>query len=110
MSAEDMPQQTGKSVVIAKGQDKEVAATKDNAKKEPAIDLEAKLAARTTRKMNVIKKNAEFFVKNYEVRHDLKHDHMNITDLGEDQDQPKRLESSKRNMPELALNDVELAE
>jgi len=46
--------------------------------------------------MNVIKRNSEFFVKNYEVQKDYKrdhahHTHMNITDLGEDQNQPKQL-------------------
>ena len=58
---------------------------------EEAIDFDAKLAARNTRKMNVIKRNSEFFVKNYEVRKDHKRDQMNITDLGEDQNGPKPL-------------------
>ena len=71
MSADDMPQhmqQNAKSVVIEKNQD-EVDAAKDKAKAEAddAGGFAAKLAARNTRKMNVIKRNSEFFVKNYEV-------------------------------------------
>jgi len=41
--------------------------------------------------MNVIKRNSEFFVKNYEVQKDNKRDQMNVTDLGEDQNVPKQL-------------------
>ena len=80
------------------------------AEADDAGGFAAKLAARNTRKMNVIKRNSEFFVKNYEVQKDHKHDEMNITDLGEDRKQPKQRPSSKRNIPDLALNDVALAE
>jgi hypothetical protein len=113
MSAEDMPQENGKSVVVPKVED-EADAEENGAKEEAeeAIDFDAKLAARHTRKMNVIKRNSEFFVKNYEVQKDHKRhrDQMNITDLSEDQTVPKQLQSSKRNIPDLALKDVELVE
>ena len=94
MSAEDMPQENGKSVVVAKAA--EEADAQENGAKEEAevvIDFDAKLAARHTRKMNVIKRNSEFFVKNYEAEQDHKRhrDQMNITDLSEDQTVPKQL-------------------
>jgi hypothetical protein len=93
MSAEDVPQQNGKSVVIDIAKDKDEADAEENGAKEEGaeVDFDAKLAARTTRKMNVIKRNAEFFVKNYEVQKDDKREQMNITDLGEDQNLPKQL-------------------
>ena len=99
MSAEDLPQQNGKSVVITKAEDG--ADAEENGAKEGAEEVDddckqlnvfvAKLAARNTRKMNVIKRNSEFFVKSYEVQKDNKRDQMNITDVGEDQNVPKQL-------------------
>ena len=107
MSAGDVPQANGKSVVIAKVQDQ---AGENGAKEEAGDeDFDTKLAARNSRKMAVIKRNSEFFVKNYEVHKDYKREQMNITDLGEDQNQPKN-ERRNNNIPDLALNDVALVE
>jgi hypothetical protein len=107
MSAGDVPQANGKSVVIAKVQDQ---AGENGAKEEAGDeDFDTKLAARNSRKMAVIKRNSEFFVKNYEVHKDYKREQMNITDLGEDQNQPKN-ERRNKNIPDLALNDVALVE